>query len=111
MSRRLVDAADGVMTTVEHDDLSNKTTLATFQSPQSINAIIDNNKKMANAGGHKSPEIGLKPKASIPVGLAMQWVQEAGLTQREFWSWPPKEQRKFLARRFMDSDYKYVRTS
>ena len=111
MVKRVIDAADGVATMVEHDNLTDKTTIATIQSPASTQAIIDNNKRMQNAGGHKSPGIGLKPKASIPIGLAMQWVQEAGLTQGEFWRWPPKEQRKFLAKRYMSSDYKFVRTS
>ena len=112
--KKIYDAHGGVLSIIEHDRETDKTTLATIQTPQSTQAILESNKRKRSHGRTQSPELGLRPMATIPHGLAMQWVREAGINQADFWNnekWSAKERNAFFRRRYMDSDYRDLRTS
>ena len=112
--KRIFDAHGGIVSTVEHDDLTDTTTFATMQTPQSIDGVLDHNRKMRQLGRPVSKGgLGLRPMASIPQGLALQWIKEAGFPSYHAFrtTLSTVEQNEFFRRRYMNKDFEKVRTS
>lgn len=110
--RHIFDASGGVVSTVEYDPVLKETTIASMQSPKSIEAVLDQNQRFRNDNPRAmSKQLGLRPMASIPRGLAYKWIQEAGIPLGQFFKWPVKAQNEFFRIRYLSSDYNKVRTS
>ena len=58
-----------------------------------------------------NPKSDLKPIASIPITLARKWIQEDGLNEADFWTWPTRDQNKFFKRKYLSSEYQMLRTT
>ena len=101
---RLVDSVDGVETWFEKDPWSGRITL---HNRQNVDAHL-----RFNAQGRSTPHIHRElghHVARVPMVVVAQWVDEAGLTMREFNTWTNQERRRFLALRLNDSDNKNLK--
>jgi hypothetical protein len=106
--RVLLDQWGGVMTTFEYDEQTDTSIIGTWHDPT---PVIEHNKKLATHNDGFSASRELRRIASIPTGLALQWIHEAGLRPGAFFQKPQREQNEFFRKRYMDSDYRHVRTS
>lgn len=112
-TQRIFDHSGGVVSTVEYDELTDKTTIASMQTPESLNSVMGFAERMRSDNPRAiSKELGLRPMASIPKGVAYKWIQEAGLEPGKFFrDWPVKAQNEFFRLRYLSSDYSKLRTS
>ena len=102
---RLLDVFDGVETWFEKEPGSKRITLHTRQN---VDEILRNNAEDRSVGVRTA--LGRRV-ARVPVTIIGKWLDEAGISQAEFWrQWTPKERRRWLARHLNDSDYQKFRT-
>lgn len=107
--RRILDHTGAVVSTLEYDEMTDQSLLSVLQTPQSLDAILEENKQ-ANANGagwNKARD--MKWLGRVPVGVAMQLAQEAGISPRAFWAMHPRERNDFLLRKMKDPDYRGFR--
>ena len=103
---RLLDKVDGVETWFDRDPFTGKITLHNRQNCDAHLAF--------NAEGRSTPHIHRdlgRHVARVPMVIVAQWVDEAGLTMREFNSWTAQERRRFLALRLNDPDWKNLKST
>lgn len=106
MSKRLLDhdPFTGVSTFHEYDPSSKVTTIS---SVQDCTSIIESNKSLQNDGQYKQD--GIKNEmwhvATIPVTIIDKWKREDGIDVFN------KHHRKAVARKLMDPEWRYLRTS
>lgn len=83
-----------------------------FRTRHDTTPIIESNKRaFADADRLPARSRELRPIASIPHGLVMQWLNEAGISPAAFFRMPRREQVKFYKRKIFDPDYLFLRTS
>lgn len=106
MPRRIIDNADGIITYSQEDADGNVGVGEMYDAEP----LLDRNKALQTSG-FANPHSEIRPVASIPITLIRQWVQEDGILESVFWRWPSSEQRKFCAKKYLSSDYQYLRTA
>ncbi len=80
--------------------------IATWEIQQDIEPIIENNKQMQSEGTAATHEFG-RVVASIPAVIVNKWIVEEGVP---FLGMPEHEFRKWIAKKLMSSDFRYLRT-
>lgn len=104
---KIYDSSGGVVRWVDETPDGRGMVFGTTQECQSVQ---EHNKALQNLNDGYSPSRTLRRKWSIPVGLAQQWIMEAGLNPAEFWQWPRKAQNDFFRRRINSNEYSDLRT-
>lgn len=107
MSKRILDSSGGVVSVIEHDDLTDETTISDWQD---FTPYFDQNRVEMNSG--ESPYIMggmLRKIASIPPVLLMKWLREDGIKPRDYFQ-KPKAYSKWLRLKYYDSDNSKVLT-
>ena len=105
--KRLFSQNGDAHTIFHYDEMEDTVTL---QHIQDCTAIIENNKRLQTMNDGYSPSRFMRRKASIPLGLARQWLQEDGINEVEFWQWKGWAQNEYFRRKYQSSDFRHVRT-
>lgn len=71
---------------------------------QDVEAILNNNKRLANEGKGYSPSRELRRVASIPLVIYEQWMQEDMPKGK-------KDQAAWIKRKLRDPEWRFLRTS
>lgn len=100
----LVDPLDlyGIRRSVELDESEGR---FVFHAEQDIEAIVDNNKALANAGRGFTPSGDMKHLADIPLIIVEKWKNELGVDIFN------KDHAKKVKQLLDDPDWRYLRTS
>lgn len=100
----------GIRTEFQYDKVTKQSTIV---QTQNVDAILDNNKEFANAGGYKGEEGDFWHVASIPLVELEKWLREYRLeTGRVLFS-PfvnDEDWERWMYRRLDSSDYRALRT-
>jgi hypothetical protein len=110
MAKEILDQWGGVVSYIADGNEDGEIIVGRYQDAR---PILDHNAALRSAGdgGYVDRDRDLRRVASIPLTLAEQWVQEAGLRPGDFWKWPKAAQNEFFRRRYRSSDYRNLLTS
>ena len=105
--KRLLNASDGVITTFDTDESTGE---AFINSYQDVEGIIDANKYNQNSGhdGYNRDR-SMRHFAEVPMNIIMKWMQDDGMTSRQYFTMAKGEKEAYIQRKINDPNWAYLR--
>lgn len=75
----------------------------TLHTRQDCQGIVDYAKNLQAMGPNRAE---IRPKWTIPNALALEWIREAGMSSREFFLKPAREQNAFFRKKMQSNEYR-----